>query len=96
MLDSKISLPSVKPYPATPTPSVSKARVESEGAVNQPDRRCNILAKVTQHVSSMGKYARVVTCDLKGLPSEVNRLTPVCIPTACPAAYVKLDAAPRR
>jgi hypothetical protein len=44
----------------------------------------------------MGKYAWVVTCDSKGLPSEVDRLTPVCIPTVYRATYVKLDTAPGR
>jgi len=43
----------------------------------------------------MGKYARVVARDAKGLPSEVDRLTPVCIPTVGPAAYIKLEVAPR-
>ena len=93
MLDRKVSLPSVEPYPAAPTPTVSKARVESKGAVHQPDRRCNVLAKVTQHMGSMGKYAWIVTCDSKGLSSEVDRLTLVFIPTVCPATYVKLDTA---
>ena len=77
MLDRKVSVPSVESYPAAPTPTVGKARVESEGAVYQPDRRCNVLAKVTQHMGSMGKYAWVVTCDSKGLSIEVDRLTPV-------------------
>ena len=96
MLDCKVSLPSIEPYPAAPTPTVSETRVESEGAVYQPDCRCNVLAKVTHHVGSMGKYAGVVTCDSKGLSSEVYRLTPVRIATVCPAVYVKLNAAPRR
>jgi ABC-type hemin transport system substrate-binding protein len=95
MLDCEISLPGVKPYPAAPAPTVSKARVKLQGAVHQPDRRFDVLAKVTQHVAGMGKYARVVAGDVKGLPSEIDRFSPVCIPTVCPAAYIKLEVAPR-
>ena len=95
MLDCEISLSCVEPYPAAPTPTVSKTRVELQGAVHQPDRRFDVLAKVTQHVASMGKYSRVVARDVKGLPSEVDRSTPVCIPSVRPAAYVKLEVAPR-
>ena len=79
MLDCEISLPGVEPYPPAPTPTVSKARVKLQGAVHQPDRCFDILAKVTQHVASMGKYARVVARDVKGLPSEVDGLTPIWI-----------------
>ena len=95
MLDCEISLPGVKPYPATPTPTVSKTRVELQRAIHQPNSRFDVLAKVTQHMPSMGKYTRVVARDAKGPPSEVDRLTPVCIPRLCPAAYIKLEVAPR-
>src|SRR5215470_19531981 len=83
MLYCEISLPGVEPYPAAPTPTVSKTRVELQGAVHQPNRRFDVLTKVAQHVASMGKYSRVVAGDAKGLPSEVDRLPPVCVPTAC-------------
>ena len=95
MLNCKICLPGVEPDPAAPPPTVSKTRVELQGAVHQPDRCFDVLAKVTQHVASMGKYARIVARDVKGLPSEVDRLTPVCIPRVCRAAYIKLKVAPR-
>src|SRR6516162_7782832 len=81
MLDCEIGLPGVEPYPAAPTPAVSKTRIKLQGAVHQPDRRFDVLAKVTQHVASMGKYARIVSPNAKGLPGEVDRSTPVCIPT---------------
>src|SRR6516165_7018827 len=74
VLDCEIGLPGVEPYPAAPTPTVSKTWVELQGAVHQPDCRFDVLAKVTQHVASMGKYAGVVARDAKGLPGKVNRL----------------------
>src|SRR6516165_11466567 len=43
----------------------------------------------------MGKYARIVARDVKGLPSEVDGSMPVCIPRVCRAAYIKLKVAPR-
>jgi hypothetical protein len=95
MLNCEISLPGIEPYPAAPTPAVSKTRVKLQGAVHQPDRRFDVLAKITQNVAGMGEYPRVVARDAKGLPSEVDRLTPVCIPRLCPAAYIKLEVAPR-
>src|SRR5262245_27901072 len=96
MLDRNVSLPGVESYPAAPTPTVSKAWVELQGTVHQPDRRFAVLPEVTHHVASMHKYARVVARNVKGLASEVDGLTPVRIPTVCPAGYVKLNAAPRR
>src|SRR6516165_6649263 len=77
MLNCEISLPGIEPYPAAPTPAVSKTRVKLQGAVHQPDRRFDVLAKITQNVAGMGEYPRVVARDAKGLPSEVDRLTPV-------------------
>jgi hypothetical protein len=52
MLDCEISLPGVEPYPAAPTPTMSKTRVELQGAVHQPNHRFDVLTKVAQHVAS--------------------------------------------
>src|SRR6516162_2291471 len=95
MLDCEISLPGVEPDPAAPPPTVSKTRVKLQGAVHQPDRCFDVLAKVTQHVASMGKYARIIARDVKGLPSEVDGSMPVCIPRVCRPAHIKLKVAPR-
>src|SRR5215469_8135391 len=78
MLDRQIRLAGKQPQPAAPIPSIGKARIEKESAIDQGEGRIDILAETPEHYGGAAKDTRVIGGGTQGLAGKINRRTAVC------------------
>src|SRR6516225_9226249 len=89
MFEREIGVPGkVSEHPA-PMPTASKARVEGETPVDQPDGGIDILAESTENEGSDGENVGVVGADSERSSSKIHALESVRLTVIRPSIVVK-------
>jgi len=90
VLDRKIGITGKEPEHGAPTPAASKARVEIETTVDQPQGDVNVLTEPCQHEGRWCEDFRVVRSGSKCPTNEVHSRTPVRLTVVRPTVDVEL------
>ena len=89
MLNREIGLPGKIPQHGAPHPTASKAGVQSNRTVDQPNGDINVLAEKPEHERGAGKDIRIIRSDLECPPSETNALATAGLSVVRPAVCVE-------
>src|SRR6516165_1126801 len=77
MLDRDVGLVRPNPENAADVPATREARVEREGAVNQPYQGADVLGEMTQGKGGIRQDAWIVAGRFQGSPGEIHALKTV-------------------
>src|SRR5713101_4623105 len=96
MPDREIGLAGKYSKKADHIPVAGEARVERQGAVDQPDHGVDILPELSQHTGGIDEDARVVLPHLQRLPSKIDGLAAGCLRLFGPAVSEEVHVTDRR